>query len=413
MKDRPAVWAALLGLAAVLLPWTNSHLGDYTAGDPHANNPAPAISALADGDFGEFARVQPVMGLTSLLLRAPLVALAGDRDLLAYRLGCAACLLAAAAVAFWVQREMAARGSAAVPRLLVSGLIVAGPPTLDALKLGHPEEPLGAALSVAAVLAAVRARPALAGAMLGLAVGTKPSFALAAAPVLLVAEAPGRRRLVAAAALLAAVTVLPGPLGDTDRFRDASRTLGREAQVRAWSIWYPAAEHRPLTVTYGPGDVDTIVRHRLPGGITRSQALLAGGLLIAVLLALLWRSLPVRDPDDALALLALALLARCMLDPFNIGYYHAPALMALAAWEGLRFRRLPALSVAAAALFLASFPPSDMADSLTLQTGSLALKCALYLAWTGALAAYLVRSLRIPGGPDRPAAAARLRSTGG
>ena len=49
--------------------------------------------------------------------------------------------------------------------------------------------------------------------------------------------------------------------------------------------------------------------------------------------------------DDALALLALALLLRCALDPWNLVYYHLPCALALVAWETRRGRPYPVLAL--------------------------------------------------------------------
>jgi hypothetical protein len=53
------------------------------------------------------------------------------------------------------------------------------------------------------------------------------------------------------------------------------------------------------------------------------------------------------DLTDPLLLLALLLLVRCMLDPWDIPFYPAPFLIALVTWEALRFRRLPVISLGA------------------------------------------------------------------
>jgi uncharacterized membrane protein len=64
-------------------------------------------------------------------------------------------------------------------------LVAGNPLMLQALSIGHPEELLGAALCVGAVLAALHKRPWLAAVLLGLAVGNKAWAVLAIGPVLL------------------------------------------------------------------------------------------------------------------------------------------------------------------------------------------------------------------------------------
>ena len=48
--------------------------------------------------------------------------------------------------------------------------------------------------------------------------------------------------------------------------------------------------------------------------------------------------------EDALALLALLLLMRCAVDPWNNAYYAVPAVISLGAWEALTRRGLPVAS---------------------------------------------------------------------
>jgi membrane-bound metal-dependent hydrolase YbcI (DUF457 family) len=83
------------------------------------------------------------------------------------------------------------------------------------------------------------------------------------------------------------------------------------------------------------------------GGLTH-PLILALGFGLA---ALWWRYRRAdAEPEDALLLLALVLLLRCLLDPLTNSYYHLPFLMALAAWEGLRRRGAPLVTVAATLL---------------------------------------------------------------
>jgi len=87
------------------------------------------------------------------------------------------------------------------------------------------------------------------------------------------------------------------------------------------------------------------------------------------------------DTQTALALLAALLLWRCLLDPQNLGYYAAPAVAALLAWEASRRRGLPVVTILAC---LAGWA------TLLHPVASPALACALYLAWSVPLAGYLL-----------------------
>jgi peptidoglycan/LPS O-acetylase OafA/YrhL len=76
------------------------------------------------------------------------------------------------------------------------------------------------------------------------------------------------------------------------------------------------------------------------------------------------------------------MLVRCLLDPITNGYYHLPFLMALAAWEGLRRRGAPLLTVASALLLgLNAALANGGVDPVTVNR--------FYLAWALPLAALL------------------------
>jgi hypothetical protein len=92
---------------------------------------------------------------------------------------------------------------------------------------------------------------------------------------------------------------------------------------------------------------------------------------------------------DALALLALAFLLRCVLDPVDNAYYHAPLVLALVAWEALsRRRRLPLASVLTCAALWITF---DLVEP----AAQPALTNLVYLSWTTLLFAYLVTVLAL------------------
>src|SRR5436309_630175 len=82
------------------------------------------------------------------------------------------------------------RGQPFRAQVAVAALIVAGPLTFSALKWGHPEELLAAALCVGGAIAAVRGRVLVGGLLLGLALATKEWAWLALLPVA-IAMGPG------------------------------------------------------------------------------------------------------------------------------------------------------------------------------------------------------------------------------
>ena len=102
-----------------------------------------------------------------------------------------------------------------------------------------------------------------------------------------------------------------------------------------------------------------------------------------------------------LGVLALAFLLRCMLDPWDLVYYHLPLVVALAAWEARRGRDLPVLVGRRHRGLLA-----DVRDSTTRARGY--GPYVAYLAWTVPLAVGLGVALLRPAraGAPRPGAAA-------
>jgi hypothetical protein len=321
----------------------------------------PAIDALVHLDPHAFFQHEPQMGALSLLLRWPFAALAGlwDGDAIdVYRLGAFACLLVAALVGLFLAREMHRRERSAPVIALALGLWLLSPPTLHAVDIGHPEELVGGALCVLAVLLGP---PAASGVALGLALATK-QWALVAVPATLL----GSRNPFRAGAIALAVWLpleLPLVLGNLDaygRVTDFGVVLGRPS-----GLWWPLVGIVPASV------IESAAR----------AAVLASAGLVSVLA---WRRGGARDLQGRLALLALVLLLRALLDPTGNVYFGVPFLMALIALEGLYGSRGPFVSVCAATLLTISFVPLRLFDST-------AAVNAFYLAWAVPLAAYLWR----------------------
>ncbi|MDX6639649.1 MAG: hypothetical protein QOF12_660, partial [Solirubrobacteraceae bacterium] len=120
-----------------------------------------------------------------------------------------------------------------------------------------------------------------------------------------------------------------------------------------------------------------------------SRPLMALAILAAGLLALRRR----RRPEDVLGLLALVFLARCVFDPVDNVYYHAPFLLSLIAWEALRYRRIPALSLISASVLGA------IALESRLLPHAATLPMVLYLVWAIPLALVLARAVVTGHGP--------------
>ncbi len=370
--------------AAVLAVAVHS-AGDYGSGVP--DDPGPTIAALVHGHLAAAAHDQPFMGLTSILLRLPFAAIAtalGGGRMLTYRFGVFACALVLAVVVLAVVRRAHVRPAVG---LLIAVVTVLNPITVQWLN-GHPEELLGGALCVAAVLAAMDDRPVLAGVLLGLAVGTKEWALLAAVPAT-VACSTGRRRMLLIAAVVAAPLVLTLPVMDPTAFVRVSRGIGDLTWPSFRSWWWMVSGDRHVTLAHGR----SASLYLLPLGLSRSDVSLLP-LLIAVPLGWLHaRGQP--RPQDAMRLLALVLLLRCTLDPECGPYYTIPAIVALLAWEGLD-RRISLVALLATALF-------SLGEHEAFTAATLGPAQVCWLAGTVGLTLYLLR------GEFRPLTAARHR----
>lgn len=379
---------AAAGVASAWLAWRAPLGADYPI------DAGPPILALIEGDPGAFFSRQPLMGTFSLLLRAPFAAVAaliGGGEALAYRLGAFPCLLAAGLLAIALVRWMGERHQSLSARVVVGSLCLLNPITLDALQWGHPEEVLGGALCVGAVALAARGRPVVAGVLLGLALATKQWAVIAVLPALL-ASPRGRLRLALVAGVLAVALTAPLALGDPEQFVAVNRSAATgDYDVFAPTIWWPVASITHATSVFDGVEQVVVTRYGLPAGLARLTHPLI--VLLPLPLGLLWWRRARREsrpqPHDALALLALLFLLRCVLDPLNIGYYHAPAFLALLAYEALAGRGLPVLSMLAATGEWLTFEHVQ-------RLGEPALTNALYLTWTIPLSALLAARLYAP-----------------
>jgi hypothetical protein len=360
----------------------------------------PPIESLSRGEVGEFFDLQPVMGSVSLVLRAPFVALAralGGGEKLGYQLGALACLLLAAVFAFMLARAMARRGQSRLAQAVVMALVLGGPLTVQALRWGHPEELLAAALCIGGVIAAARQRITLAGVLLGLAFATKLWAWLAFLPALIVVAQGMRVRFVAYFTGAAALFIVPMFLGDPGRFMDQIHHYGVPGNgLTPTNVWWVYGHEGGIDMS-GQRGAPTFM---LPDFLGRISHILVV-VVSVVLSALYWWKRRDRDPLDVLQLVALIFLLRCMLDPLTYSYHHIPFFTALAAYEGLRRRGLPWVSmfVSAAVYYMTkAVAPEAWYNPTPLNRW--------YLAWSVTVAAYLAFSIALPRGirwePRRP-----------
>jgi hypothetical protein len=388
-ENVPWATAATAGCAAIA--WLG--LSGFAWSD-YETESRPAFEALVHGHLDSFLRLAPAYG-GSLIERAPfalLPGLWGGGELAVYRAVAIPCLLAAALLAVWLCARARAQGRPRQVRLLVLALCVANPITLRALEVGHPEEPLGACLCVAALLLACDGRALWAGLALGLAVANKEWALLAVAPVLLAMAPPQRLRCLALAGGVTGAVLAPLLLTHAGDFIEATRTAAAPAGVvfHPSQIWWFLGHHVPYTHgplappqpgdRVGPGWTSTICHPLI---------LLAGGAIGGAL----WLRERGHGPtarSAALLAFALAMLLRCMLDTWDTAYYTLPFLFALLTWELSDPRkRAPVLAACATVLAYLNFlwlPSHGPAD----------LQSALFLAWSLPLALALGLGLFAP-----------------
>jgi hypothetical protein len=341
----------------------------------------PAFSALTHGHLLDFLRLAPAYG-GSLVERAPFAlvpGLWGGGELAVYRLVALPCLLAAAALGVWLVAQMRVAERPTLWRAVVLGVCVANPLTLSTLELGHPEELLGGALCLAAVLLAARDRPLWAGVLLGLAIANKEWALLAVGPVLL--ALPSRRALcMLSAGAVTAIILAPLALVGSSGFIASTRGAAAPPSTifQPWQAFWFLGHHGP--VVHGLFGVVKPGYRTAPAWVgTISHPLIIA--LAAPLTALLWRREHRRS--DALLLLALLLLLRCLLDTWDTAYYLLPFVLALLAWESLGDqRRPPVLALSSTVLAWVSFQWLPLHVSADAQA-------IFFLAWSLPLAGVL------------------------
>jgi hypothetical protein len=305
-----------------------------------------------------------------------------------YRLTAVPGLLALAALGVAVAGPVRAAGNRAWPVFLLAA--AGGALAFQTLIYGHPEDLLASACAVGAVLAARGGRIGWSSVLIVLAVVAKQWAVLAILPAAMAAPRGGWRIAAAGATgtvvLLALQTQVGGPVHQTIT---NTGLLFHPHQV-FWPFGIPAT---PEFIAGGHG---TTMGPEWLAPVTRPLIVGSG---IAVAGAWWLRSGSERNRDDALGVLALAFLLRCMLDPWDLVYYHLPLVVALAAWEARRGRDLPVLSVVVTAACWITFVIYDARSGYG--------PYLAYLAWTVPLAAGLALALL------RPAAARRSTAPAG
>ena len=382
-----AIWwfAALTGVA--MMSWLA--LQGFAWND-YDTEVGAAFRALIDGDIRNFLALSPVYG-GSLVLRSPFAAATaalGGGELAVYRAVSVPCVIAVALLGVSLVRRMGAQGRRNGARALVLGLCVANPITIRALEIGHPEELLCAALAIGAVLAACDRRTILAAVLLGLAIACKSWAVLAIGPVLV--ALPERRILALGIAGAVTLAVLAPLLmtSSPQTFVQGTSTTG--AIFQPWQVFWFLGDTGQVVI--GGNGLPKPDGYRVPPDWLSplTHPLIA---FLVVPLSLAWARVhrAMRGGrEQVLLLLALLLLLRCALDPWNISYYELPFLLALLAWEALcRPERLPIGALTATVLTWVTFETAPDHLSPDMQS-------VFFVAWALPLVIWLARTAFTP-----------------
>jgi hypothetical protein len=289
------------------------------------------------------------------------------------------CMIALVAFCTWLAgqpRQRSAVGWAS--RISVVVIAVFNPIVFVALLGGHPEEILGAVLCVAGIAMAVRGNAGWAGLLLGLAIVNK-TWALVAAPVALAVMPTDRRRgavvmVVTAAIVLTPLMALRGNGLSAAAVGGQTGTIVNPAQLLWW---------------FGPHG--WVIHH--------AREIIIGA---AVVCATFWSASHVIGREEqhraepVLLLLALVLLLRAALDPWNNLYYHLPFIFAVMAYE-VRLGRMPLLALGYSLLLFVVVPVHGILH--VSPDGQAAIYAAAVLptvAWIAAKVYLTPRTRRVP-----------------
>jgi hypothetical protein len=330
VRDRPqhAIVAVLASAAAISVTVAAARAAGRAARlNDFYHEAAPSYLALTHGHLLDFARLTPAYG-GSLVLRAPFALLTTlwDGSMRSIYLATALpCMLAAVVFCVWLAAQPRRRGVAWSARIVTLVCCIVNPIVLIVLFGGHPEEVLGAVLCVAAVVCAANGRAEWAGVLLGLAVANK-TWALVAVPVVVAALPARRRRALIIAMAIAGTVLLP---------LVALHTHGLSATSNGANV---GDIFNPPQLLWWFGDRSWIVRDARP-------AIVLTSLVLTVVWCVARRNVTLPTASRAaqpLLLLALVLLLRAALDPWNNLWYHIPFLFALLAFE-VRSGRTPVI----------------------------------------------------------------------
>lgn len=311
----------------------------------------PSYLALQHGRFDLFFDLMPgYSGFTVVVgsAAAMLTKWFGGMETMALRISAAPGLLALGAVGVLVAGPVKAAGNRAWPLFVVCA--AGGALAFHTTRAGHPEELLATGLLVMAVLAAYDGRIGWSTGLLVAAIASKQWAVLGILPCAMVAPRGGLRIAGIASAFTLVLVGVQTQIGG-----GAHGTILNTGQLfHPHQVWWPFGV--PATREFfeaghgermGPEWLSPLVR----------PIILAAGAAVAIAW---WRvSGKERNRNDIFGVLALIFLLRCLLDPWNLAYYHLPFVVMLAVWDARRGRDLPVLSIAGTAMVWLTFITYD------------------------------------------------------
>jgi hypothetical protein len=337
---------ALVGGVSTWIAFSNTSIRDYSF------DAGPAVHALVHGELHAYLSAHVMMGPFATLVQAPFAAIAGESSLAEYQWASLSGLLAVGVLGLYLAELSRRRGGTALAQFVIAALCLVNPLTFGAIQTGHPEELLTAALVVGAVAVASEGHSRRAAILLGLAIASKQWAVIAILPVLMALPARRARAALGAGAVALAL-VLPGLLVAPGAFSSVQGGAAfTKSLVEPASVWYPVARRDTVRLWSTDRTVQISQAPRLARQLSHPLIVLLG-FATPVALALRRRRFGLRG-SDAMALLALLGLLRCVLDPVDNLYYHELLLLALLGWDALAApRSQPLRGLVAAALAIA------------------------------------------------------------
>jgi hypothetical protein len=181
---------------------------------------------------------------------------------------------------------------------------------------------------------------------------------------------------VTAIAIAGAIT-LPLVVGAPDRLWSIVAEASSPATVAPANVWAPLAEPRIRSFFDGEA-MQTVTAYAMPRWLQPFPRPLI--LLAPIAFSVLALRRGRLSAVDALGLLALCFLLRCLLDPVNLAYYYVPFLATLVFYEVLRWERPPVLTLLAAAGVWVTFNAFDDRTATSVAWALWALPMAVGLA---------------------------------